>query len=108
MGESQPVALNLSADPAWLVYAFERDGVTYYQVNDLVGDVNLIIANIDSTFWTLPAGKRVARVSLPSKPLVLPKNVRRSVVFRGQDFSLVTYGTERDAIWSVERTAGGE
>lgn len=108
LGESQPAALNLSADPAWQVYAFERDGVSYYQVNDLVGEVKLIVANIDSTFWTLPAGKRAASVSLPSKPLVLPKNARRSVVFRGPDFSLVVYAAGRDVVWSVERSAGGQ
>lgn len=103
LGESQPAALDLSSDPAWLVYAFERDGVSYYQVNDLTGQVNLIVANIESTFWALPAGKTVARVSLPSKPLAIPKNARRSVVFRGPDFSLVVYGEGPGAVWSVER-----
>lgn len=107
LGESQPAALDLSSDPAWLVYAFERDGVSYYQVNDLTGQVNLIIAAIDSTFWTLPAGKTAARVSLPSAPLALPKNARRSVVFRGPDFSLVVYGEGRSAVWAVEHIVSG-
>lgn len=106
LGESQPAALDLSSDPAWQVYAFERDGVSYYQVNDLTGQVNLIVASLDSAFWTLPAGKTAARVSLPSTPLALPNNARRSVVFRGPDFSLVVYGEGRNAVWSVERTAG--
>lgn len=103
LGESQPAALDISSDPAWLVYAFERDGVSYYQVNDLTGQVNVIVANIESTFWTLPAGKTAARVSLPSKPLALPKNAHRSIVFRGPDFSLVVYGEGRGAVWAVER-----
>ncbi|PTS76160.1 hypothetical protein DBR20_10435 [Stenotrophomonas sp. HMWF023] len=108
LGESQPAALDLSSDPGWLVYAFERDGVSYYQVNDLTGQVNLIVANIESTFWTLPAGKTAARVSLPSKPLALPKNARGSIVFRGPEFSLVVYGEGRGAVWAVEPAASGK
>lgn len=108
LGEAQPAAVNLSADPAWSVYAFERDGVAYYQVNDLAGQVVLIIANIDSTFWTLPAGKAPVRTSLPSRQLPLPQNSRRRTVFQGPDFSLVVHGEGRDAIWSVESASGGK
>lgn len=108
LGESQPAALDLSADPAWQVYAFEREGVSYYQVNDLAGEVKVIIASIDGTFWTLPAGKREERVSLPSKSLVLPKSARRSVVYRGAGFSLVLYASGADAVWSVEPAASGQ
>lgn len=107
LGESQPIAANLSADPAWFVYSFARDGVSYYQVNDLAGQVTLIIAKIDETFWTLPAGKTAVRTSLPSRPLALPQNARRSIVFRDPDFQLVVNGEGRDAIWSVEPAAKG-
>ncbi|AWH52922.1 hypothetical protein C1924_06895 [Stenotrophomonas sp. ESTM1D_MKCIP4_1] len=108
LGESQPATLDLSADPAVQVYTFEREGVSYYQVNDLAGEVKLIIARIDGTFWTLPAGKREARVSLPSKVLALPKNARRSIVYRGEGFSLVEYAAGSDVVWAVEAAASGQ
>lgn len=57
MGESLPLAVNLSQDPNWLVYGFERDGISYYQVNDLAGQVRVIVGKIDDQFFTLPAGK---------------------------------------------------
>jgi len=102
LGERQPVAINLSLDPAWFVYAFQRDGVTYYQVNDPSGQVVLIIANIDSTFWTLPAGNSSVRVSLPSQRLAMPATARRHLVFQASDFSLAVHGEGKGAIWSVE------
>ncbi|HDS1136622.1 TPA: hypothetical protein QDZ75_000612 [Stenotrophomonas maltophilia] len=108
LGESQPVAVNSSLDPAWFVYAFQRDGVTYYQVNDSAGQVVLIIANIDSTFWTLPAGSASVRVSLPSQRLVVPATARKRLVFQASDFSLILHGEGQAAIWSVEPAAGGK
>lgn len=103
LGQSQPAAMNLSLDPAWALYGFEREGVSYYQVNDLAGEVRLIVARIDDTFWTLPAGKHPARTSLPTRPLALPTGAARRVVFRQPDFALVVYGQGGDAVWSVER-----
>lgn len=108
LGESQPVAVNSSLDPAWFVYAFQRDGVTYYQVNDSVGQVVLIIGNIDSTFWTLPAGNASVRVSLPSQRLAVPATARRRLVFQASDFSLAVHGEGQGAIWSVEPAASGK
>ena len=102
LGESLPVAMNLSGDPNWLVYGFEREGITYYQVNDLSGRVILIVGNADEEFWTLPAGKSPARVSLPSHRLVVPEGAIRHVVFRRAEFSLVVYGEGSDAVWSIE------
>ncbi len=37
LGEAMPDAIDLSSDPTWQVYEFERDGVRYVQVNDLSG-----------------------------------------------------------------------
>ena len=30
LGQSQPLALNLSQDPGWRLYGFQRDGITYF------------------------------------------------------------------------------
>ncbi|WP_354282271.1 hypothetical protein [Stenotrophomonas sp. 2619] len=107
MGESLPLAVNLSQDPNWLVYGFERDGISYYQVNDLAGQVRVIVGKIDDQFFTLPAGKSPARTSLPSQRLVVPSNAVRREVYRRAEFALVVYGEGNDAIWSVEVPANG-
>lgn len=107
MGESAPLASNLSQDPNWLVYGFQRDGISYYQVNDLAGQVRLIVGKIDDQFFTLPAGKSPARTSLPSQRLALPKNATRYEVYRRPEFSLVVYGQGADAIWSIEVPGDG-
>lgn len=107
MGESLPLAVNLSQDPNWRVYGFERDGISYYQVNDLAGQVRVIVGKIDDQFFTLPAGKSPARTSLPSQHLVVPGNAVRREVYRRAEFALVVYGEGNDAIWSVEVPANG-
>lgn len=99
--------MSLSQDPNWLVYGFERDGISYYQVNDLAGQVRVIVGKIDDQFFTLPAGKSPARTSLPSQRLVVPGNAVRREVYRRAEFALAVYGQGNDTIWSVEVPASG-
>lgn len=107
LGQAQPLAANVSQDANWLVYGFEREGITYFQVNDLAGRVHVIIGNADDAFWVLPAGDVAAKVSLPAQRIQPPGNARRSEVYRGAEFSLVRYGNGSDAVWSVEPVGGG-
>lgn len=102
LGQSQPLALNLSQDPGWRLYGFQRDGITYYQVNDLAGRVQLIIGNADDVFWVLPAGDSSAQVSLPEQPIQAPASAVRSLVFQDQTFALVVYRSGAGFLWSVE------
>lgn len=102
LGEANPVAVNLSADPGRLVYGFQRDGVVYLQVNDLTGQVQLIVGNVGGTYFVLPAGKTAARVSLPGQRLPIPATAKRSEVYRGQDVVLVRYASMDGEIWSIE------
>ncbi len=67
LGESAPTSLNLSLDPAWRIYEFKRDGVSYLQINDLTGTVRAAVGNISGTLWVLPMGADVSRVALPVK-----------------------------------------
>ncbi|MGO4555582.1 hypothetical protein AB4Y84_15420, partial [Stenotrophomonas sp. 2YAF22] len=85
LGETAPAAADISADPAWQVYAFQRDGVVYLQVNDLAGQVKVIIGNAGDAYFVLPAGKSAARVSLPGQRLTVPAAARRFEVYRAQD-----------------------
>ncbi|MCF7749832.1 hypothetical protein KQ945_03655 [Bacillus subtilis subsp. subtilis] len=102
LGQARPQAANLSQDPHWLLYGFQRDGISYFQVNDLAGRVQLIVGNADDVFWTLPAGESPVSVSLPSQRIQASANASRVEVYRGSRFSLVLYGHGADAVWSVE------
>ncbi|WP_045771178.1 hypothetical protein [Xanthomonas albilineans] len=67
LGESLPNARNLSLDPEWRIYEFQRDGLVYLQVNDFKGNVRAVVGNVSGVLWVLPMGADVSRVSLPTK-----------------------------------------
>ncbi|WP_205391675.1 hypothetical protein [Xanthomonas hydrangeae] len=66
LGDSTPKAANLAIDPSLAIYELHRDGVTYLQINDVTGVVRAVVARVDNALWTLPMGKDVERVVLPS------------------------------------------
>ncbi|MFC6841913.1 hypothetical protein [Xanthomonas theicola] len=92
LGERAPKAENLALDPTWRIYEFERDGVTYLQINDLTGTVRAGVGQIKDTLWVLPMGKDVARVVLPAKNAGL--------------HGTVAYRTSRFTVRAVPNTAG--
>ncbi len=102
LGQSNPSATDLSIHPDWKVYAFRRDGIAYYQVNDLNGNVHVIIGNADGVFWALPVGERAAQTSLPSWRLKIPSTWGGVDVYVGQEFTLARFGKGNEAVWSVE------
>jgi hypothetical protein len=102
LGQSHPMASNASQDPNWQVYGFERDGISYFQVNDLAGRVHVIIGRAGDTFWALPAGDVPFRASVPTRRESVPEGADSAVVFRHEDFSIVRYGVGKEAVWSVE------
>ncbi|MCW0366601.1 hypothetical protein NB699_001584 [Xanthomonas sacchari] len=67
LGEALPKARNLALDPAWRIYEFQRDGVTYLQINDVAGTVRAAVGRVNDTLWVLPMGADVGRVTLPAK-----------------------------------------
>jgi hypothetical protein len=102
LGQSQPAASDVSHHPEWRVYEFQRDGISYYQVNDLAGRVHITIASADGVFWALPVGDVAAQTSLPSWRLKIPSDWPATEVYEAPQFSLVRYGKGNDAVWSVE------
>lgn len=102
LGHPSPSARNLSLDSRWNVYGFERDSISYYQVNDISGQVQIMLGRAGDTFWTLPAGEPHSRISLPSQPLNIPEGAKRSVIYRGADISILHYATGSDEVWVVE------
>lgn len=106
LGETAPLALNLSQVSNWRAYEFKRDGVWYLQVNDQAGTVRAIVGNIGDTFWTLPGGVDADRVSLPGSNLAIPADAAREVVYRKPQLWLVAYSTAGGVIWSIEAPDG--
>ena len=56
LGQAWPNAPDLSASPRWHVYAFERDGVRFVQINDAAGHVRGAFATAGGQFLVLPMG----------------------------------------------------
>lgn len=106
LGQSFPVAANVSHDPDWLVYGFERDGVSYYQVNDVAGHVHLIVAHVDAIFWALPAGVAPLRVSLPSREILIPEDAKSTTIYIHPEFFIVRHTVGGEAVWSVQPSNG--
>lgn len=102
LGQSHPSVADLSMDPAWRVYGFERDGVEYFQVNDLAGRVQLIVGSLDGLFWALPAGEASSELVLPPQRITVLQTAPRSEVYRHPAFSIVRYLIGDSAVWSVE------
>lgn len=100
------MAASVSHAPDWLVYGFERDGVSYYQVNDVAGQVHIIVAHADGIFWALPAGVAPFRVSLPSRQIVIPEDAQPTTVYVHPEFSIVRHIVGGEAVWSVQHSNG--
>lgn len=102
LGQAFPDVHNQSLHPAWRLYEFERDGISYYQVNDMAGRLHLIVAKAGDAFWSLPAGESGARISLPVWPqLPHPTSVPVDV-YRDSEFALILHDDSNDAMWSIE------
>ncbi|WP_082064768.1 hypothetical protein [Xanthomonas sp. MUS 060] len=83
LGEAKPLAQNLSTDSAWKIYRFERDGISYLQINDIEGRVRSAVGRIGDTAWVMPIGTDVDRVSIP---LMGISSMPGKVVYRSDDF----------------------
>ncbi|MBX3713001.1 MAG: hypothetical protein KF800_13660 [Lysobacter sp.] len=98
LGESAPAAADLSADAAWQVYEFERDGVRYTQVNDSTGTVRAAVGRIGETTWVLPIGVDADRVRLPGD--ALPAGNAR-VLLRSKEVEVVLIENATAQYWLV-------
>lgn len=102
IGQPQTSNKNLSLDSRWLVHAFERNAVSYFQVSDSIGNIQFIIGNTGEHFWLLPAGPAGLQVRLPydvwkSSPMVMGVEVYRNTRFR-----LLVEEVVGKPVWAVE------
>ncbi|UNW12914.1 hypothetical protein MP631_02395 [Xanthomonas phaseoli pv. phaseoli] len=74
LGTSRPAAMDLSAVSNAKVFAFERDGIRYLQVNDSTGQVRTAIGWIDNVVWVMPIGVDADRTKI-LKPGSMPAGI---------------------------------
>lgn len=79
LGQTHPIAVDQSVDPAWHVYQFQRAGMNYVQVNDRNGIVRAAVGRIDDVIWVLPVGTDVERVFVSGDEVPMG---RKSMLFR--------------------------
>ncbi|CTP87057.1 hypothetical protein [Xanthomonas graminis] len=96
-GESVPAAINLSTNPTVSIYQFERNGVTYLQMNDPNGQVRGAIGRIENTAWVTPMGKDVDRVSIVDAF----DHRRGSVVYDARYFTVQKSSSPTGDAWTV-------
>ncbi|MGO1069295.1 hypothetical protein [Lysobacter sp. CA199] len=92
---------DLSVDSLWKVYAFERKGIRYLQVDDQSGTPRAAIAYIGDTFWTLPIGQDVDRVSTPQEPIAIPSGAVQRVVYQSKDVQLSAFESASGVFWRI-------
>jgi hypothetical protein len=63
LGQSWPNAIDVSASPHYHVYVFRKDGIRYFQVNDLNGNVRAAVAVARGVVLNLPIGLDAAQVT---------------------------------------------
>jgi hypothetical protein len=103
LGDAFPATVDVAPDPAWQVYEFARDGVRYVQVNDKAGRVRAAVGRIDDTFWVLPIGADVDRVSIA--PAVLSARTG-TVVYRSKDLEVVLVRSGSQDRWLIRQPGG--
>ncbi|GAE49178.1 hypothetical protein XPR_1811 [Xanthomonas arboricola pv. pruni MAFF 301420] len=106
LGERSPAAANLTLDPAWSIYEFQRDGVTYLQINDVAGGVRAVVARVDNALWVLPMGKDADRVTIPAANTIWANSSATSATELGPNAQMV-YQTAHFTV-HVERKANVE
>lgn len=102
LGAPMPGAVNLSRDPEWQVYVFERDGIRYLQINDGAYRPRAAIGQIGPTAWVLPIGQDADRVTIhpDTQPLATGR-----IVYRDEDVLLVHQRLSNQDRWIVQSAA---
>jgi hypothetical protein len=90
LGQAWPNAQDVSASTHWHVYTFSNNGVQYFQVNDLYGNLRVAFANVNGQFLVLPMGRDAQRLSTPQQTAstsgtAVPLTSYTETVYRGSD-----------------------
>ncbi|PPU74257.1 hypothetical protein XcuCFBP2542_15685 [Xanthomonas cucurbitae] len=107
LGDNHPNAMNLALDNAWSIYEFQRDGVTYVQINDASGTLRAVVARVDNALWVVPMGKDVDRVSIPAFNSIGTDSINAMENNPTNDISRMVYRTANFTVY-VESQSTGE
>lgn len=94
LGDEYPAAADVSPDPNWAVYKFQRDGIEYVQVNDATGAVRAAVGRIEDTLWVLPIGTDADRVNATT-------DTGGTVVYSGEGIEVRRTQTAAGDAWSI-------
>lgn len=100
LGEAFPLTADIAPDPSWKVYEFSRDGIRYVQVNDKTGIVRAAVGRIEDTFWVLPIGSDVDRVSTSEQA---SPTAGRQLIYRSNDVEVVLYRSGSQDRWIIRQ-----
>jgi hypothetical protein len=70
LGQSWPNSVDVSTSPHYHVYVFHKDGIRYFQINDLNGNVRAAVAIANGVVLTLPMGLDSAEVTHSTAPQI--------------------------------------
>lgn len=86
LGGAKPNLLDVSLNPNWHVYIYNDQGLSYVQVNDMVGQVRLIEATAGSDIMVLPIGADAGRVARPHDQAAMSSDA--VLVYQNASFKL--------------------
>ncbi len=98
LGGSVPATSDLSSDPQWQVYEFERDGIRYLQINDSANRTRAAIGQIGATAWVLPIGRDADRVAIQTDA---PSTMAGRVLYRDEEIEVVHYLESNQDRWII-------
>lgn len=79
LGQAWPNTTDVSANPHWHVYVFEKDGIRYVQVNDTNGGVHAAIATAGGQVLVLPIGKDAQSVTTTTDTTTTPSTTANTI-----------------------------
>lgn len=82
LGQAWPNAADVSASPHFHVYAFQKQGVRYLQINDTNGTVRGAIALIGDEALDLPIGEDASRWVISATPVSPTSTASGETVYR--------------------------
>jgi hypothetical protein len=87
LGESWPNAADVSTNPDWHAYVFQKDGVRYIQINDRNGTVHAAFGKAGEMVFALPVGVDAQRVDIVD---ALNPQERSETIYEGQTVTIET------------------
>lgn len=107
LGQSWPVATDVSTSPNYHVYVFQRGTTRYIQINDASGKVRGAVARTPYALVGTPVGSDAASVATPDEPLPAPASTTGETVYN--DGTVQVYvAPQADGTLSIQAIIAGE